>query len=72
MELLDMLRCPVAIKNGQDGTLVLAHDGQWLVCEASGCKYPVVDGIPQMLAEIGKQYVDTAADALPVPPPAAE
>jgi len=53
-ELLDLLRCQVALKNreaGEDaGKLELVH-GCWLVCRESGYKYPVRDGIPAMSIE---------------------
>lgn len=69
--LLDLLRCPVALReHGDDAArLTPARDGWWLVCEASGYKYPVRDGIPQMLVEEGARWQDTDVDALPVPPP---
>ncbi|MEO0562317.1 MAG: Trm112 family protein [Chloroflexota bacterium] len=72
--LLNILRCPVGVKmEGDDpGKLTLEHDGNWLVCEASGHKYPVRDGIPDMLIEVGAQYKDTAVADLPVPPPPIE
>jgi len=72
-ELLEMLRCPVAVQDkslGPDaGKLELVH-GTWLVCHDNGYKYPIIDGIPVMLVEEGKKWRDTEVDALPVPPPA--
>ncbi|MBX3062947.1 MAG: hypothetical protein KF726_08225 [Anaerolineae bacterium] len=69
-----MLRCPVAVhykdKGSDPGRLRLVHDGQWLVCDDSGYKYPIVDGIPRMLVEIGEKYRDVSEDLLPVPPKA--
>jgi uncharacterized protein YbaR (Trm112 family) len=74
-ELMEILRCPVAVHytdRGEDpGQLRVAH-GCWLVCDDSGYKYPVVDGIPVMLVEEGAKWKDTAEAALPVPPPAPE
>jgi uncharacterized protein YbaR (Trm112 family) len=71
-ELLDVLRCPVAVTwtdRGDDpGRLEIAH-GCWLVCEDSGYKYPIRDGIPVMLIEEAEQWRDTAVKDLPVPPP---
>ncbi len=71
-ELLDILRCPVAVHytdHGDDpGRLELAH-GCWLVSKDSGYKYPIRDGIPVMLVEVGEKYKDIAVDDLPVPPP---
>ena len=72
-EWLDILRCPVAVhytdKGADPGKLRLVRDF-WLVCDDSGYKYPIVDGIPRMMVEIGEKYKDIAEDALPVPPPA--
>lgn len=72
-ELLEILRCPVAVQSdayGEDpGRLELMH-GCWLVCADSGMKYPIVDGIPVMLIEIGRKWQETDVAELPVPPPA--
>lgn len=71
-ELLDILRCPEAVhykdKGDDPGRLELVHDC-WLVCDDSGYKYPIRDGIPVMLIEVGKKYQSVAVDDLPVPPP---
>lgn len=70
--LLEILRCPVAVKAGTGGTdpgrLRLVND-QWLVCDESGMKYPIRDGIPIMLIEEGRKWKDVAESELPVPPP---
>jgi uncharacterized protein YbaR (Trm112 family) len=70
--LLDILRCPVAVQDrtkGEDpGRLELVR-GTWLVCADSGCKYPIIGGIPKMLVDEGTKWKDTPVDALPVPPP---
>lgn len=72
-ELLEMLRCPVAVhytdKGADPGRLELVRDS-WLVCADSGYKYPIIDGIPVMLVEVGERFKDTAVEQLPVPPPA--
>ncbi|MBN1428921.1 MAG: hypothetical protein JXB07_11095 [Anaerolineae bacterium] len=72
-ELLEMLRCPVAVhytdKGNDPGQLELVHDC-WLVCADSGYKYPIIDDIPVMLVEVGEKYKDVAVKDLPVPPPA--
>jgi hypothetical protein len=71
-DLLELLRCPVAVRDkslGEDpGRLELVHNC-WLVCEDSGMKYPIREGIPVMLIEEGKKWKDTAVEDLPVPPP---
>ncbi len=74
-ELLEILRCPLAVqekdKYGDDpGRLRLVHN-TWLVCDDSGLKYPIREGIPVMLIEEGERWKDTAEEELPVPPPAA-
>ena len=40
--LLKILRCPL-------GKAKLREDGDWLVCEKCGVRYPIRDGIPVML-----------------------
>lgn len=71
--LLEILRCPVAVRekgiNTDPGRLRLVGDF-WLVCDESGMKYPIRDGIPIMLIEEGEKWRNTAESNLPVPPPA--
>lgn len=70
-ELLEILRCPVALQEGTGpdrGRLRIVKE-TWLVSDESGCKYPIIDGIPVMLPDEGKKWRDTADDDLPVPPP---
>lgn len=43
-ELLDILRCPLTLSR-------LRQEGDWLVAEEGGLRYPVRDGIPVMLME---------------------
>ncbi len=72
--LLDILRCPVAVRStehGPDPGRLRLVRGCWLVCDESGMKYPIRDGIAIMLIEEGEKWRDTAEAALPVPPPAA-
>jgi uncharacterized protein YbaR (Trm112 family) len=45
--------------------------GTWLVCDDSGLKYPIRDGVAIMLVEEGQKWRDVAEADLPVPPPAA-
>ncbi len=73
-ELFEILRCPLAVqekeKYGPDpGRLRLVHNC-WLVCDDSGLKYPIRDGIPVMLIEEGQKWAGVADVDLPVPPPA--
>lgn len=71
-DLLEILRCPEAVhythKGDDPGRLRLVH-GCWLVCDDSGYKYPIREGIPVMLLDTGKKYKDVPEDSLPVPPP---
>jgi uncharacterized protein YbaR (Trm112 family) len=72
-DLLEILRCPVGVhlkdKGDDPGRLELVKDC-WLVCEETGLKYPIRDGIPVMLVDEGERWKDTPVDDLPVPPPA--
>lgn len=68
-ELLEILRCPVCVREpGKQGLLTLTKD-TWLVCQDCGRKYPIVEDIPVMLIDEGDKWVSTTVDALPVPPP---
>jgi uncharacterized protein len=71
--LLEILRCPVAVRNKKSsddpGRLRLVR-GSWLVCDESGMKYPIRDGIPIMLIEEGEKWLEVAEENLPIPPPA--
>jgi uncharacterized protein YbaR (Trm112 family) len=70
-ELLEILRCPLAVQSteyGDDpGRLRLVHN-TWLVCDDSGLKYPIKDGIPIMLIDEGMKWKDVPEEELPVPP----
>jgi uncharacterized protein YbaR (Trm112 family) len=72
-DLLAILRCPKAVRQANAGTdpgrLRLVHNA-WLVCDDSGLKYPIREGIPVMLIEEGEKWQSTPEDQLPVPPPA--
>jgi uncharacterized protein YbaR (Trm112 family) len=52
-QLLDRLVCPL-----DKGPLELV-DGKWLVNRRNGYRYPITDGIPVMLIEVGERYRDT-------------
>jgi len=67
-DLLEILRCPACVRE-KDGLLQLTRE-TWLVCQDCGRKYPIVDDIPVMLIDEGDKWVSTAAEKLPVPPPA--
>lgn len=71
--LLEILRCPVAVRvkgNIEDPGRLRLVGGYWLVCDESGMKYPIRDGIPIMLIEEGQKWRETAESDLPLPPPA--
>ncbi len=70
-DLLDMLRCPVGVQmEGENpGALTVERDGWWLVCAATQHKYPVRNGIPDMLPDSGAAWAETDVADLPVPPP---
>ena len=74
-ELFDILRCPQAVqesdKYGEDPGRLRIVKNSWLVCDDSGLKYPIRDGIPVMLIDEGKKWAEVADADLPVPPPAA-
>lgn len=53
-ELLERLVCPL-----DKGPLELV-DGKWLVNPRNGYRYPITDGIPVMLIEVGERYRDPA------------
>jgi len=71
--LLELLRCPLARREnpGSDdpGRLRLINDS-WLVCDESGMKYPIKNGIPIMLITEGAKWRNTDVSDLPIPPPA--
>ncbi len=68
-DLLEILRCPVCVREaGKEGKLELIKE-TWLVCQDCGRKYPIVEDIPVMLIDEGDKWIQTPADALPVPPP---
>ena len=68
-DLLEILRCPVCVREpGKQGLLSMVKE-TWLVCQDCGRKYPIVDDIPVMLIDEGDKWVATSAEMLPVPPP---
>ncbi len=65
-DLLDILRCPVDVKNGPNGGLLdPVRNTTWLVCRDCGRKYPIKNDIPVMLVEEGEKWQKTAVDDLP-------
>lgn len=66
-ELLDLLRCPVCVKEDK-GRLTVFKDA-WLLCDTCPRKYPIWDDIPVMLIDEGEKWQTTEKDVLPIPPP---
>ncbi len=68
-DLMEILRCPVCVREeGKTGLLTLVRES-WLVCQDCQRKYPIVDEIPVMLIDEGDRWLQTAIEDLPVPPP---
>jgi len=59
-ELLAVLACPRCRSR-----LVLEREN-WLVCQnpECACKYPIKDGIPNLLVEEGERYRNVSVDEL--------
>ncbi len=68
-DLLDILRCPVCIREADDRGVLDLTKGAWLVCRTCDRKYPIRDEIPIMLIDEGTRWQNTAVDALPATPP---
>jgi uncharacterized protein YbaR (Trm112 family) len=66
-DLLEILRCPACVRE-RDGLLEYYKES-WLICQDCGRKYPIKEDIPVMLIDEGDQWIDTAKEDLPVPPP---
>lgn len=69
-ELLEILRCPACVKEKEG--LLEVYKESWLVCQDCGRKYPIQGDIPVMLIDEGDKWIQTAVEALPVPPPEAD
>lgn len=61
------LRCPVALAQGQAGLLKFRQPN-WLICEESGCNYPVKNSVPCLTREMGLRWRGVAAADLPSAP----
>jgi uncharacterized protein YbaR (Trm112 family) len=73
-DFFSILRCPHCLNRGAhnpgDDPGVLVNSGeQWLICQGESCgrKYPVIEGVPVLLVEEGKRWMQTPADVLPAP-----
>lgn len=65
-DLLEILRCPVCVKNGA-GSL-RNYKESYLICGDCGRKYPIVEDIPVMLLDEGSKYIETPEESLAIPP----
>ena len=63
-ELLKILVCPL-----DKGPLKLSDDRKWLINPRNGYRYPIRNGIPVMLIDEGRKYLDESL--IETPPPAA-
>lgn len=68
-DLLEILRCPVCVRETDDGGKLDLTNEVWLVCRTCSRKYPIRDDIPIMLIDEGTRWQATAVDALPAVPP---
>jgi len=66
-ELLDLLRCPVCVK--ENGGELEYFQESWLICKDCERKYPVWEEIPIMLIDEGDKWQGTPKRDLPIPPP---
>lgn len=69
-DLLEILRCPVCVRQSDDAGQLTLTNHLWLVCQTCDRKYPIVDEIPVMLIDEGTRWQHTAVAALPATPPA--
>lgn len=65
--LFEMLRCPLALKQGlsDDEARLKSINDAWLVCEMSGGRYPIYDGLPVFKPEYCEKWQKMALDELP-------
>ncbi len=57
-DLLEILVCP-----DDKGTLELVDEGKFLLNPRKGYKYPIRSGVPVMLIDEGRKYMDSSAVA---------
>lgn len=69
-DLLEILRCPVCVREHENGGALELYKETWLLCTNCDRKYPIVEDIPVMLVDEGEKWMKTPAAELPVPPPA--
>lgn len=57
--LIEILECPVT-----KGKVVYNKETQELISEAAGLAYPIIDGIPMMLAEHARKISENSKEKL--------
>ena len=68
-DLLEILRCPVCVRESDDAGQLELVKGVWLFCQTCDRKYSIRDDIPVMLVDEGTRWQNTPAEALPETPP---
>jgi len=71
-KLLNVLACPVAVHlsdKGKDPGALRLYKNSWLISDVSGYKYPISEGIPILLKDIGKKWSKKKDKDLPIPAP---
>lgn len=68
-DLLEILRCPVCVREAGKQGLLDVFKETWLICADCGRKYPIVEDIPIMMIDEGDKWVGVQSSALPIPPP---
>jgi hypothetical protein len=68
-DLLEILRCPICVREHENGGALELYKETWLLCTECDRKYPIVEDIPVMLVDEGEKWINTPAAGLPVPPP---
>ena len=68
-DLLELLRCPACVSQGDDAGHLSIVKETWLVCADCNRKYPIRGDIPVMLIAEGERWQNTPLHALPDTPP---
>ena len=76
-DLLEILRCPICVREHENGGALELYKETWLLCTECDRKYPIVEDIPVMLVDEGEKWINTpsafwtigvAARAIATPP----
>lgn len=64
-----VIACPACVSHDDDTKGILIEEPElWLECQTSGCRYPIVDGIPVLLVSVGKAFAKVPKSKLPTRP----